>query len=63
MASIDKNTVRNEVNRIKSDFDALCNDGKISNDIKLMMSSLLMVVDLILSIFLEKQTKKVTTHP
>ena len=58
MASIDKNTVRNEVNRIKSDFDALCNDGKISNDIKLLMSSLLMVVDLILSIFLEKKTKK-----
>lgn len=58
MASLNKDTVRNEVNRIKSDFDKLCGDGKISNEIKILMSSLLMIVELILSIFLEKKTKK-----
>jgi len=29
MASLDKNTVRNEVSRLKDDFEQLCADGKL----------------------------------
>lgn len=58
MATIDKTSVRDEVNRLKSEFEQLCSEGKVSSEIRVLMSSLLVVVDLILSIFLEKKTRK-----
>ncbi len=58
MASIDKTSVRAEVNRLKSDFEQLCADGKITNEIKVIMSSMFMILELMLSIFLERATKK-----
>lgn len=58
MATIDKTSVRDEVNRLKSEFEQLCSEGKASSEIRVLMSSLLVVVDLILSIFLEKKTRK-----
>ncbi len=36
MAKIDKLTVRNEVGRLKADFEQLCAEGKISNEIKIL---------------------------
>jgi transposase len=58
MANLDKASVRDEVNRLKADFDALCADGKTSHEVKMLLKSLFMVVDLILVIFMERQTKK-----
>jgi len=58
MASIDKVSVRNEVDRLKSDFEVLCADGKISNEIKVLMNSMLLIMNLMLTIFLEKKTKR-----
>lgn len=58
MATIDKTSVRDEVNRLKIEFEHLCSEGKVSSEIRVLMSSLLVVVDLILSIFLEKKTRK-----
>ncbi len=58
MATIDKASVRDEVNRLKIEFEQLCSEGKVSSEIRVLMSSLLVVVDLILSIFLEKKTRK-----
>lgn len=58
MAQIDKTTVRNEVSRIKADFEQLCLDGKITTEIKFLMNSMFMIMELMLSIFLEKTTKK-----
>jgi len=58
MATIDKTSVRDEVNRLKTEFEQLCSDGKVSTEIQVLMNSLLIVVELILSIFLEKKTRK-----
>ena len=58
MPKIDKPTVRNEISRIKADFEQLCADGKITGEIKVLMNSMLMIMELMLSIFLEKTTKK-----
>jgi transposase len=58
MANIDKKSVRNEVDTVKAEFEKLCSAGKVSGEIKVLMSSMLMIMDLILSIFLERQTKK-----
>jgi len=58
MASLDKTTVRNEVSRLKDDFEQLCADGKITSESKVLMNSMFMIIELILSIFLERTTKK-----
>ena len=58
MASIDKTTVRSEVSRIKVEFEKLTAEGKITSETHVLMSSMLMIIELILSIFLEKTTKK-----
>ena len=58
MANLDKSTVRNEVSRLKDDFELLCADGKITSESKVLMNSMFMIIELILSIFLERSTKK-----
>ena len=58
MANIDKNSVRNEINRLKDDFELLCADNKITAEVKVLMNSMFMIIELILSIFLERKTKK-----
>ena len=58
MATIDKTSIREEVDRLKNDFERLCSEGKVSPETRVLMNSLLVVVDLILSIFLERKTRK-----
>jgi len=58
MASIDKTSVRNEVGRLKADFELLCSEGKVTSEIKVLMNSMLLIIELMLSIFLERTTKK-----
>ena len=58
MANIDKKSVRNEVDKVKAEFERLCDAGKVSSEIRVLMSSMLMIMELILSIFLERKTKK-----
>ncbi|SER52485.1 hypothetical protein SAMN05421690_103419 [Nitrosomonas sp. Nm51] len=58
MASLDKTSVREEVSRLKADFDRLNTEGEISTEIQAVMNGLFMVVELILAIFLERSTKK-----
>ena len=58
MATMDKTGVREEVERLKREFEQLCVDGKVTPETRVVMNSLLVVVELILSIFLEKKTPK-----
>jgi len=58
MGKIDKQSVRQEIERIKKEFNKLSVSGKLTPEIEVLMNSILMVVDLILSIFLEKTTSK-----
>ena len=58
MASLDKTSVREEVNRLKADFNRLSAEGKISSETQAIMNSLFMIIELILAIFLERSTKK-----
>lgn len=62
MARIDKISVREEVDRLKKEFEQLCADGKVSAEIQVVVSSLLVIVELILSIFLEKNTRKTSRN-
>jgi transposase len=62
MANLDKSSVRQEVIRLKGDFEQLRADGKISQETQAIISSLFMIVELILVIFLVKTTVKDTTN-
>jgi transposase len=58
MATVNKTSIREEVERLKLEFEQLCSAGKVSSEIKVVMNSLLIVVELILAVFLEKTTRK-----
>ncbi len=58
MATVNKTSVRDEVEHLKQEFEQLCSAGKVSPEVRVVMNSLLVVVELILSIFLEKKTRK-----
>jgi transposase len=58
VSSVDKISVRKEVDRIKDEFEQLGAAGKVSHECKLLIHSIFMIIDLILSIFLEKKTQK-----
>jgi len=58
MATLDKTTVRKEIDRIKDDFETLRADGNVTPESLALMNSLFMIVELILSIFMERTTRK-----
>lgn len=58
MPTLNKTSVRESVNKIKDDFEKLDADNKLSLEVKIVMQSMLTIIELILTIFLEKSTKK-----
>lgn len=60
MASIDKQSLREEADRIKAEFGRLASNKTIDAEIKVLFQSMLMLINLLIAIFLEKKTKKTT---
>lgn len=58
MPSLNKESVRDEISRIKGEFDKLQADGSVSKEVQALMNSVLLVLNLILTVFMEKNTKK-----
>jgi transposase len=58
VASINKQSVREEIDRIQKEFDQLSAANKISEESKMLFRSMLMLINLLISIFLERITKK-----
>jgi transposase len=58
MAIMDKKSVRDEFDRLKTDFNKLSSDKKVSPEIRTLVNGLFMLMEVILAIFLEKKTKK-----
>jgi transposase len=58
MASINKQSIREEVEKIKSDFELLAANKKLNIESKILFQSMFMLINLLVSIFLEKTTKK-----
>lgn len=58
MSSVDKQSVRDEADRIKSEFDRLAASNKINQETMMLVRSMLMLINLLIAIFLEKTTKK-----
>ncbi len=58
MGSVNKKSVREEVVRLKKKFQELRSDGKVNPECLSIIESQFEITDLILSIFLEKETAK-----
>lgn len=58
MSSVNKQSMRDEVERIKLEFERLSTDKQMNPDVKLLFQSMLMLINLLITIFLEKTTKK-----
>lgn len=58
MASIHTNSVREELDRIKDEFALQSKAGKVSSESAMLIKSLIMLIDILFAIFLEKITKK-----
>lgn len=58
MGTVNKQSVREEVDRLEAEFSRLAESKKIPDDTRVLISSLLVLVKLLISIFLEKKTKK-----
>jgi len=58
VAIMDKQSVRQEFDKLKSDFNALSKTNKVSSELRVIVNSLMLLVEVILAIFLEKKTKK-----
>jgi len=58
MPIMDKQSVRKEFDRLKSDFSDLTKRNTVSPDLRIVVNGLIMLMEVILAIFLEKNTKK-----
>lgn len=58
MATINQQSIREETARIKAEFDQRSADNKINKESSMLFSAMLMLINLLIAIFLEKTTKK-----
>jgi len=58
MSNVNGQSVREEAERIKAEFDRISKNKKIDSELNLLIQSMLMLINLLIAIFLEKTTKK-----
>ena len=58
MGSINTQSVREEAERIKNEFQRIAANKKMDAEISMLMQSMFMLINLLIAIFLEKTTKK-----
>ncbi|MBX9587625.1 MAG: IS66 family transposase [Gammaproteobacteria bacterium] len=62
MATLDKQSVRAEFDKIKASFQEQVAAGKVSTEVATLVNTLMMLFNIILSIFMEKSTKKTSAN-
>lgn len=62
MASIHRQSLREESERINAEFSKLLSENKVTSEMAVLFQSLLMLVNLLMAIFLEKDTKKTSKN-
>jgi len=58
MASLNKTSLREEFDTLKGQFERLCADGKMGPEGRALFQALLMLLELLMAVFLEKRTPK-----
>ena len=62
MASVNKQSLREEFDALKGRFEALCAEGKMAGESRALVEALLMLLQLLMAVFLEKHTPKTSTN-
>lgn len=62
MPSVNKQTLRSEFDALKAQFDQLRASGKVSTESQALIRALLMLMELMVAVFLEKTTKKTSEN-
>lgn len=62
MPSVNRQSVREEADRIKSEFDRLAASKKINKETMMLVQSMLILINLFVAIFLEKTTAKTSKN-
>ncbi len=57
-SSVNKRSLREEVDVLKADFKQLSSAGKLTPESLTLINALLMVLEVVLAVFMEKMTKK-----
>ena len=58
MASVNKASLREEFAILKGQFERLCAEGKVSEELRVLVQALLMLFALLMAVFMEKHTPK-----
>ena len=58
MATVNKQSLREEFDTLKARFEQLCAAGKMSEDSRTLFQTLLMLFELLMAVFMEKRTTK-----
>ncbi len=56
--TINKTSIRNEIENIRSDFDKFAKKGSVPTEISVIVESLFKVVNILIVVLLEKQVRK-----
>lgn len=62
MATIDKQSLRESIESLKSEFDSLNQEGKVTAELQVLFKSLLTLMSLMTALFLERTTKKTSRN-
>lgn len=58
MSSVNKQSVREEFDTLKAQFKRLCTEGKMGAESRALVQAMLMLFELLLAVFMERQTNK-----
>lgn len=58
MPQVNTASVRDELNFLRAEYDRLSSSGKVSGEVKLLIQGMFMLFEVLVSVFLEKTTKK-----
>ena len=62
MASVNKQSLREEFDTLKGRFERLCAEGKMAAESRALFQAMLMLFELLMAVFMEKRTAKDTTN-
>ena len=62
MASVNKQSLREEFDTLKARFERLCADGKMAAENRALFQALLMLFEVLMAVFMERHTAKDSTN-
>ena len=62
MPSVNKQSLREEFDQLKEKFKDLSNTGKVTPEVATLFHAMIMLFELLIAVFMEKQTRKNNHH-